>query len=314
MKQSIINIPPKNIRSIHINGMRGRLLYLKSNKAKDKQILLVYGHHSSIERMYSLASHLTEYGNVTMPDLPGFGGMDSFYIIGRKPTIDNMADYLASFIKLHYKKQKFAVCGMSYGFLVVTRMLQKYPELSDRVQIMVSLVGFSDKSDFGMSIPLYKSLRIIGLALSFKPLAIFAQYVLFSKPMLYMAYKVSASSHPKMKGSSEQEFKRRVGFEYYLWRCNDARTYAYSLREMLGIELTKFTKINLKLHHVMVSSDQYFNNDTVMLNLNRIYTKVTPYIAKLPNHAPTVIASPVEAGLIIPKKLQIKLRGKTIWR
>ena len=38
--------------------------------------------------------------------LPGLGGMDSFYSIGLKPSLDNMADYVASFIKLSYKRKK----------------------------------------------------------------------------------------------------------------------------------------------------------------------------------------------------------------
>jgi pimeloyl-ACP methyl ester carboxylesterase len=313
MKQNIINIPPKNIHSLNINGMRGRYINIISDKHQDRNILLIYGHHSSLERMYSLASYLVQYGNVIMPDLPGFGDMDTFYKINKKPTIDNMADYLASFIKLKYKNKKFAVCGMSYGFLVVTRMLQKYPELNNQIQLTVSLVGFADKSDFAMSRGLYSSLKFISKALSIQPFNYLAQYVLFSKVSLYISYKLSASRHPKMKDASKEEFNKRVRFEYYLWRCNDVRTYAYSLNEMLRVNLTNYM-VNNNLHHIYVTQDQYLNQKKSIKSLSKIYKRVYTYQAKLPNHAPTVIASTQEAGAFIPQKLRAKLKGSAIWK
>src|SRR5690606_29130786 len=117
---------------------------------KNRQILLVYGHHASLERMFGLAEELNKYGSITMPDLPGFGGMESFYKIGEKPTLDNLADYLASFIKLRYKRRRVSILAMSFGFLVVTRMLQRYPELVKKVDVLVSIVGFCHHQDFKM--------------------------------------------------------------------------------------------------------------------------------------------------------------------
>lgn len=105
MKQSGKKLPAGTIRRININGLSGRVLTIpKTNKSqKDVEILLVYGMHSSLERWYTLANALSQFGNVTMPDLPGHGGMDSFYKIKMEPTLDNFGDYLATFIKLHYK-------------------------------------------------------------------------------------------------------------------------------------------------------------------------------------------------------------------
>ena len=88
------------IAPLNINGMNGRMLHIAAPKNKNKELLLLYGHHSSLERMYGIAEDLNQYGAVTMPDFPGFGGMDSFYTIGMQPSIDNLADYLASFVKL----------------------------------------------------------------------------------------------------------------------------------------------------------------------------------------------------------------------
>jgi pimeloyl-ACP methyl ester carboxylesterase len=103
----------------------------------------VYGHHSSLERWWGVAKFLNRYAAVTMPDLPGFGGMDSFYKIGKTGSINNLADYLASFIKLRYKRKKVIVVGMSLGFVIATRMLQRCPELIKRVDMLVSFAGFA---------------------------------------------------------------------------------------------------------------------------------------------------------------------------
>ena len=88
MSPYIPHIADEFIVPLNVNGMRGRMLHLPApNKNKTKEILLVYGHHASLERMYSFAQVINKYGIVTMPDLPGFGGMDSFYKIGKRQNI-----------------------------------------------------------------------------------------------------------------------------------------------------------------------------------------------------------------------------------
>src|SRR3954467_13947355 len=118
------------ILPLNINGLQGRMLRAPSNTNKKREILLVYGHHAALERWWSLVENLVQYGNVTMPDLPGFGGMESFSKINTKPTIDNFADYLAAFVKLRYQRKRVTIYAISYGFVVVTRMLQRYPEIA----------------------------------------------------------------------------------------------------------------------------------------------------------------------------------------
>src|SRR5262245_38040269 len=126
-----------HIRPLEMNGLKGRMLFMPAPKNKKRNILLVYGHHSSIERMYGVAEDMNQYGEVIMPDLPGNGGMDSYYKIGIKPTLDTMADYLAAFIKLRYKNKRVTICGMSLGFVITTRMLQKYPDLTKKVDLLI---------------------------------------------------------------------------------------------------------------------------------------------------------------------------------
>lgn len=120
------------IQPLNMNGLQGRVLQMPAPKNKNREILFIYGHHSSLERWWGLVQNFNRYGAVTMPDLPGFGGMDSFYKIGEKPTIDNLADYLASFIKMRYKRRRFTIIGMSLGFVIATRMLQRYPDLAKK--------------------------------------------------------------------------------------------------------------------------------------------------------------------------------------
>ena len=100
MHNGFPQIPAENVVALNMNGLRGRMLSLPAKKNKKREIMLVYGHHSSLERMYGLAEVLNDYGSVTLPDLPGFGGMDSFYKIHEKPDMDTMADYLATFVKM----------------------------------------------------------------------------------------------------------------------------------------------------------------------------------------------------------------------
>lgn len=130
--------PDEYIEPLNMNGLQGRVLHMPAPKGRDKEILFVYGHHSSLERWFGLMQNLNRYAAVTMPDLPGFGGMDSFYKLGETATIDNLADYLASFIKMRYKRRKVIIVGMSFGFVVATRMLQR--SLSSRRKLICSSV------------------------------------------------------------------------------------------------------------------------------------------------------------------------------
>lgn len=305
MKQTEITIPDEFVSGLHVNGMRGRVLKLpaKTKRHAKKDILLVYGHHSSIERMYSLAQHLASYGNITMPDLPGFGGMDSFYIINKKPTLDNMADYLATYIKMTYKNAPIAICGMSYGFLVVTRMLQKYPKMQKQVTLLVSLVGFSNSNDFHFKKRTYNLFLFLSKVGSTAIVSFFVKHLLFTRPVITSTYKMMANRHVKMKDAAAEEQKRRIAFEVYLWKCNDARTYFATSHNFLKVDLTQ-QNVTHGLYHVTVAEDQYFNAETVHMNLSKIYNPVKIFTAVLPNHAPTVISDEAEAARIVPQPLQ----------
>jgi len=305
------NIEPADfIKPLSINGLNGRILHIKSTrKTRKREILLVYGHHSSLERMFSVAQNLSEYGNVTMPDLPGFGGMDSFYTLGEKPTLDNMADYLATFIRLHYKKRTITICAMSWGFLVTTKMLQKYPELAGQVNLFIGFVGFASTKDFKIASNKIIAGKITAKVFSGSLTSKIFRYVFLQSFIIKSTYKVLASWHPKMKDADKDELEKRVNFEVVLWQSNDARTYMFTNSVMLNLDLTT-QKVDLPVVHVAVDSDQYFDNKRVVKNLRKIYSNVTIATSHLPNHAPTIIDNAKEAGAIIPLSVRRKLARK----
>src|SRR6266536_475449 len=78
--------PADFIVPLDVNGLSGRMLHMPAPKGKGAEILIIYGQHSSLERWWGLMQYINHYGAVTMPDLPGFGGMESFYKLGKKPT------------------------------------------------------------------------------------------------------------------------------------------------------------------------------------------------------------------------------------
>jgi pimeloyl-ACP methyl ester carboxylesterase len=311
MKKSETKIPADYIMPIAINGLHGRVLRLpaKQKKNTNRQILMLYGHHASLERMFGIIENLADYGTVTMPDLPGFGGMDSFYTLGTKPTLDNLADYLATFIKLNYKKSKITIGAMSFGFVIVTKMLQKYPDIASQVDILISLVGFSSKDDFKFKKKNYYLLRYSSWFLSGWLTSNLVKYLILQGPVISTTYKLVANKHAKMKDADIQERDKRIKFEIVLWKINDPRTYFYTSHVFLNLDQTH-TKVDLPVLHISVDADQYFNNRNVKKHLNKIYRSVTVFKAKMANHAPTVISNAKEAEAFIPKELRKVLSKK----
>ena len=308
--KNTVQSPADYIAPLVINGLHGRVMHLPATKrSANREILLLYGHHSALERMFGIAQNLSQYGSVTMPDLPGFGGMDSFYLLREKPSLDNMADYLATFIKLRFKKRPITIGGMSYGFIIVARMLQKYPELSQQVNLLISMVGFMHHDDFKLSkrkqLVYLTTARLFSGAIG----STIVRYTALLPFVLKTIYRVQANSHPKMKGASPEELNKRLDFEVFLWHANDVRTYMFTSATLLTVDITNI-KVDLPVVHVAVDADQYFDNRHVKKHLRQVFTTVTTFKAHMENHAPTVISDAKEAGQFIPKELRKLLAKK----
>ena len=294
----------KFIKPLDMNGLAGRLAYLPAPAGKTAEILFVYGQHSSLERWWGLLKYVNKYGAVTAPDLPGFGGMESFYKIGEKPTLDNYADYLAAFVKMRYRRKKVVIVGMSFGFVVATRMLQRYPELSSRVRMLVSLAGMTHRDDFIFSKRRYMFYRMIGAVCSRWLPAKMYSMLLLNSFVLRHTYDHTYQARSKFAAArTPEEFKRFMDMEILLWHINDPRTHAYTLTELLTLDnCTK--RLAVPLWHVAVRGDQYLNQTRVEQHLHVTFEKVRIAESRLKHHAPSVIADEEAAAPLIPSKLR----------
>jgi pimeloyl-ACP methyl ester carboxylesterase len=296
---------------LNINGLSGRMLRLPPpSPRKKREILIVPGHHTSIERLAGLSELINQFGAVTMPDLPGFGGMDPLYDIGKKANLDNLADYIASFIKARYKNRRFTIMAISYGFTVVTRMLQKYPEIAKKVDILVSWVGFVHGGDFRWKKSTVFWLKWGSWIFSHRLPAAFVQHIGLKGFIIRRVYLLVENRHPKFKNvESEKVRNERIQFEIKLWQINDFRTYMACNYKMFSINLCG-DHVDLPVHHVAVENDHYFDNLVVEEHMRAIYKEFNLIKTKMPAHAPTVIATKKDVEAFVPPKLRQLLRKK----
>jgi pimeloyl-ACP methyl ester carboxylesterase len=303
--------PADYIVPLNINGLRGRMLRLPApgtKQAAGKEILFVYGHHSSLERWWGVMQVLNHYGTVTMPDLPGFGGMDSFYKIGKRPTVDNLADYLAAFIKLRYKNKKLVIAGMSFGFVIVTRMLQRYPELNKKVSLLVSIVGFAHRDDFRFSRPRYYTYLTFARIMKHRPQSWFFRYLALNSRVLRFAYARTPNAKHKFKlAEDSSDFDRLMEVEIGLWQENDVRTWLYTTVEFFRLDNCR-VRIDLPVWHVAVKNDHYFDNSLVEQHLRIVFRDFNSTELDLKTHAPSVIADEKMAAPLFPPELRRALR------
>lgn len=303
MAQAKSTQPDDFIVPLFINGLEGRMIRVPSRGRSKREVLLIYGQHSSIERMWGLVQALSRYANVTMPDLPGHGGMTPLYKIGQQPTFDNMADYLATFIKLRYKNKKITIAAMSIGFVIATRMLQKYPELTKKVDMLISIVGFTHKDDFKFSRTRFLFYKYGARFFSGKFTSWVFRHTFLRPAYLRRAYKHSNNAKDRLSQISGDEFEQTMDAELELWKVNDTRTQFKEHTQMFALDNTR-VKVNMPVWHVAAKKDQYFNHTRVEENMRRIFSDFTMFYTQPKAHAPTVIADEKEASTLIPKELR----------
>lgn len=299
-------VPADYILPLSIDGLKGRIMHLPAKFAGQREIVFIYGQHSSLERWWGLAQAFNEMGGVTMPDLPGFGGMATLYSIGKDAGVDNLADYLATFFKTKLKPQKVTVVAMSLGFVIATRMLQRHPELKKRVELLVSVVGFSCYGDFIFSSARVRFYRVVCGFFSHRVPAVFFQSVFLQPFYLRRAYKHSRFAKEKLSHLSGDEFKRTMEMEIVLWKINDLRTQMKTNHEMFTLDNRK-VPVDLPVYYVASKRDRYFEHTRVEENLKKIFKSVKVFYTTDPNHAPTIIANAEQAAPFIPSGLRTEL-------
>lgn len=298
--------PSDYIVPLNMNGLQGRMLHMPAPKNRNREILIIYGHHALIERWWGLVQNFNEYGSVTMPDLPGFGGMDSFARIGRKPTIDNYADYLAAFLKMQYKRRRVTIVGISFGFAVATRMLQRYPELAKKVDLLVSLVGFMHKDDFVFKPRSQKFYRVLTRLFATRPLALIIRYGFLNRTIISKVYVRLPAGKRRLLEMDPEEFRLMLDFDLRLWQDNDVRTHWLTTSEFLGIDNCKIP-IDLPAWHIASKDDPYFDNAMVREHMLVTFRECTQVLFTARAHTPSILAGKKELAVLLPRKLRTAL-------
>ena len=271
-------------------------------KNKKTEILFIYGYHATLERYFGVADLMSKYAGVTMPDLPGFGGMDSFYKIGEKVNMDSYADYLAAFIKLRYRNKKFIISGYSLAIPMITRMLQKYPSLTKKIDMVFSIGGFTHSGDFAFSKKRYWIYRTGTAFLSRRLSSAFYKHFILRPIFIRYIYRHLYTAKQKFSAKRADEIRRIIEMEVQLWRNNDPRTYMAIGNDMFKLDLTKHGHVGLPIHHAGVENDLYFNNVRVEQHMRMIYSDFIGGKIKSPSHAPSVIATAKDAMPFVPKE------------
>ncbi len=301
--------PADYIVPLNMNGLEGRMMRVPASGRRDREILLIYGHHAMLERLWGLVENLNEYGAVTMPDLPGFGGMDSFYEIRKKPTIDQYADYLAAFIKLRFRRKHITIVGISYGFVIVTRMLQKYPELVKKVDLLISVAGFAHKDDFVFSVPRRKFYQYGTRLFTTPPLPFLIRYIGLNSFVIKNVSRQLPNTKKRFVGASSELMDIYLDFDVKLWQINDVRTDWLTRSEFLNLDNCT-EQIDLPVYHVYSKTDHYFNNEIVKQHMLVVFRQYKSYAMNSKAHMPSIIADKKETAVLIPPALRRILAQK----
>lgn len=254
-------LPGNYIMPLYVNLLQGRMLKIPSKRNSKDEILVVYDRHNTLEQWWELDKVLSRYGNVTATDLPGFGGMKSFYRIGRKPTIDNLAEYLAAFTKLKYKRKNVTILGVGYGFAIVTRMLQNYPDIAKRTKMVISIDGYSRKDDFNYSILRRFFYRWGGFLGSFNLTSWLVKSLFISRFFIkWYTFNLSASK-PWLDKLNKEEKNYYINGLIEDWQKNDLRTHLLSLRELMKLDNCR-VPIDIPLWNIRLRNNELDSNVT----------------------------------------------------
>ncbi len=272
MKAKLTKIPASYILPIYVSGLHGRMLRLPPKKNKTKEILVVYGEHSCLEQIYKLCQQFNKYGGVTAPDLPGFGGMKSFYKINEKPDLDNLADYVAALIKLRYSRRRLTIVGLSFGFSLVVKMLQKHPEIANKVDLVVGINGHVHHEDIKLKKPNYLVMRFNYNLMSKRLPSLVMKRILMQPVFVKSYYRLKVSNDPNLRALSAKRHKKHIDEAADLWRKNDIRTYMNTRYNLLNLNLcTK--QVNMPLYYLK-TSNSYYDDHVLEQHLKIIFKKV----------------------------------------
>ncbi len=307
MSKKFVN-PADYIMPININGMEGRALRLESsNRHNKKEILLIYDVADNLEKWWGLAVVLKSYANVTIIDLPGLGGMDSFFSIGLKPTLDNMADYIASYIKLKFKRKRLSMIAVGFGSVLVTRMMQRNKDISAKINTLVFINGFAHKDDFTIKGFDRYVMKMYNYVCSTKPVSDILKVTLFNTLALKIRYPLNKVR--VNRGGPARTFVRR--FLIDLAKATDLRTKMYLKRELPNLDNCQ-VRIDATLWHITTSNSELnIISKLVDQHFQVIFNKYHQLPTKIGGKMPLVLNNDKLAIKYLPGRIrrELKIRG-----
>ncbi|HEY4964087.1 MAG TPA: hypothetical protein VIH90_05315 [Candidatus Saccharimonadales bacterium] len=296
--------PADFILPLNINGLEGRMINIEGDsKSKKNEILVIYDLNSNLERWWGLVVGLRRYANVTMADLPGFGGMGSFYTIGSKPTLDNLADYMASLVKLRYKRKRLNVIAIGFGFVVATRMLHRNPELKSKVKMIICINGYahSEDLDHGGN----KLISTIGYKLGSTTLVSWVIKLLANNRLvLNIKYGENTKKMTKQKAIDSSFLTK---FKVDLKRETDVRSMNLIKLQLLSLDNCN-ARITNKLWHITYGTNKELDSKLIEQHLKVIFTDYNFQASKITRKIPFVMNDEKLAIKLLPAKLRRDLK------
>ena len=273
MKSRLLRTPNKYIMPLNVNSLRGNLYYKKNYSITSKHLLYIPDLRSDIHTNFNVLQTLSAYGSVTAIDLPGIGGMESFYKIDRKPTIENYADYLSSLIRLRYKNKNIILVGQGFGFIVLTRMLQKNPNIAKQVRLVIAIDGIARFDDLSIDKKTRIYYRFIGL------LHIIAQ-LLVSIGLKYHFLEKGIFNRSNKKDLFQNLLSTDTKFANKSLHSNDLATHLYLLRRISMFDNCTSEQLDIPLWNIILddsSIDKEVNEQHLRIIYKRYYQS-TPKI------------------------------------
>ncbi len=298
MSKKFIN-PMDYIHPLNVNGLECRYLFIPARSKRIKSnLLIIYDLNSNIEKWFGYLTALSRFSNITMIDLPGLGGADSFFSIGICPNLDNMVSYLSSVIKLKFRRKKLSILGIGYGFAVVTKMLQDNPDILSKVNNLISINGYTHFEDFNLNL--------------FNKIKIYLNYIYSkSKLMTSMVASIRKSNYYLVKKYDDNFFKKYLGvkfpylkqFAIDLDKSIDFRTENVIKFDVLKLDLCSHNKINKPLWVMNVAPSKKYLSNRAEQHLKVIYSNYN-YLNLRIRKMPYLINDEKFGLKLIPHKLK----------
>jgi pimeloyl-ACP methyl ester carboxylesterase len=221
-------------------------------------------------------------------------------------TLDNYADYLAAFVRMRYKKRRITIVAISFGFVVATRMLQRYPDLAKRVDLVVSMVGFMHRDDFVYKPRKRWLMRMASGFFSLRPVSWIFRYVFLNGPIIRTVYASLPNGKRRLSSMNPIEARAMLDFDVGLWQLNDVSTHWRTTYEFLGLDNCR-QQISLPVWHVGSKNDHYFNNDIVEQHMLVVFSSCTMLTMDAKAHTPSVTGNKAEMAIMLPSRLRREL-------